>query len=139
MGFASWQRYCTASSSGRQPNFGALNRGRHLCLAGRPSRWALAHISSCLSFHMTLQNRVISAFSNISATVGMSSLLDASNLSRSTAEWKPDHDEAQYSSLASTVIVKTSFMDIRVDVEHAAYTTAARTSLANGRRPSFSH
>ena len=32
------------SSSGRQPNYGALNRGRHLYLAGRPSRWALAHI-----------------------------------------------------------------------------------------------
>jgi len=32
------------SSSRRQPNFAALNRGRHLCLAGRPSRWALAHI-----------------------------------------------------------------------------------------------
>jgi len=32
------------SSSGRQPNFAALNRGRHLCSAGRPSRWALAHI-----------------------------------------------------------------------------------------------
>jgi len=31
-------------SSGRQPNFAALNRGRHLCSAGRPSRWALAHI-----------------------------------------------------------------------------------------------
>jgi len=29
---------------GRQPNFAALNRGRHLCLAGRPSGWALAHI-----------------------------------------------------------------------------------------------
>jgi len=43
-GFASWQRYCTTSSSGRQPNFTALNRGRHLCSAGRPSRWALAHI-----------------------------------------------------------------------------------------------
>ena len=43
-GFASWQRYCTASSSGRQPNFAALNRGRHLCSAGRPSGWALAHI-----------------------------------------------------------------------------------------------
>ena len=43
-GFASWQRYCTASSSGRQPNFWALNRGRHLCSAGRPSGWALAHI-----------------------------------------------------------------------------------------------
>jgi len=25
----------------------ALNRGRHLCSAGRPSRWAFAHISSC--------------------------------------------------------------------------------------------
>jgi len=43
-GFASWQRYCTASSSGRQPNFAGLNRGHNLCLAGRPSGWALAHI-----------------------------------------------------------------------------------------------
>ena len=43
-GFASWQRYCAASSSGRQPNFAALNRGRHLYSAGWPSRWALAHI-----------------------------------------------------------------------------------------------
>jgi len=34
------------SSSRRQPNFAALNRGRHLYSAGRPSRWALAHISS---------------------------------------------------------------------------------------------
>jgi len=34
------------SSSGRQPNFTALNRGRHLYLAGWPSRWALAHICS---------------------------------------------------------------------------------------------
>jgi len=31
--------------SGRQPNFAALNRGRHLYSAGRPSRWALAHIA----------------------------------------------------------------------------------------------
>ena len=36
------------SSSGRQPNFAALNKGRHLHSAGRPSRWALAHISSSL-------------------------------------------------------------------------------------------
>ena len=43
-GFAPWQRYCTASSSGRQPNFAALNRGRYQCSAGRPSRWALTHI-----------------------------------------------------------------------------------------------
>ena len=34
------------SSSGREPNFAALNRGRQLYSAGRPSRWALAHISS---------------------------------------------------------------------------------------------
>jgi len=52
-GFASWQRYCTASSSGRQPNFSALNRGRHLCLTGRPSGWALAHILVILSFQQT--------------------------------------------------------------------------------------
>jgi len=32
------------SSSGRQTNFVALSRRRHLYLAGRPSRWALAHI-----------------------------------------------------------------------------------------------
>jgi len=34
------------SSSGHEPNFAALNRGRHLYSAGRPSRWALADISS---------------------------------------------------------------------------------------------
>jgi len=32
----------------------ALNRGRHLYLAGRPSRWALAHISSFCSFTNSL-------------------------------------------------------------------------------------
>ena len=32
------------SSSRRQPNFEALNRGPHLCSAGRPSHWALAYI-----------------------------------------------------------------------------------------------
>ena len=40
----SWQHYCTASSSRLQPNFAALNRGRHSYSTGRPSRWALAHI-----------------------------------------------------------------------------------------------
>ena len=48
-GFASWQRYCTTSSSGRQPDFEALNRGRHLYSAGRPSLWVLAHIMVLLS------------------------------------------------------------------------------------------
>jgi len=38
-------RHC---SSGCQPNIAALNRGCHLYSAGRPSRWALAHISSCI-------------------------------------------------------------------------------------------
>jgi len=40
-------RHC---SNGRQANFAALNRGRHLYSAGRPSRWALAHISSSYLF-----------------------------------------------------------------------------------------
>ena len=31
-------------SIGRQPNFAALNTGRHLYSAGRPSRWTSAHI-----------------------------------------------------------------------------------------------
>ena len=30
----------------------ALNRGRHLYSAGRPSRWALAHISSFLLLYI---------------------------------------------------------------------------------------
>jgi len=34
------------SSSGRQPSFAALNRGRHLYSAGRPLRWASAHMKS---------------------------------------------------------------------------------------------
>ena len=33
-----------STSSGRRPNFAALNRGRQLYSAGRPSRWALAHV-----------------------------------------------------------------------------------------------
>jgi len=36
------------SSIGRQPNFAALNRHRHLYSAGRPSRWVLAHSSSLI-------------------------------------------------------------------------------------------
>jgi len=38
--------------TGRQRNFAALNRGRHLYSVGRPSRWALAHI---LVLHALLQ------------------------------------------------------------------------------------
>jgi len=44
------------SSSGRQPNLAASKRGRHLYSAGRPSRWASAHIlvyifSACMCQH----------------------------------------------------------------------------------------
>jgi len=42
--------HCT--SSVRQPNFAALNRGHYLYSAGRPSRWAFAHISSNLLYFL---------------------------------------------------------------------------------------
>jgi len=38
------------SSSGRQPNFAAMNRVRHVYSAGRPSRLALAHILVSVCF-----------------------------------------------------------------------------------------
>jgi len=44
------------SSSRRQPNFAALNRGRHLYSTGRPSRWALAHIFSYFRFCYLVRN-----------------------------------------------------------------------------------
>jgi len=47
-GFASWQHSAGHSSSGRQPNFAVLYS------AGRPLRWALAHI---LVFHCSLVTR----------------------------------------------------------------------------------
>jgi len=51
------------SSSKRQPNFAALNRGRHLCLAGRPSRWALAHMSSSFFFSSpNLSGRILDVY-----------------------------------------------------------------------------
>ena len=36
----------------------ALNRGRHLYLAGRPSRWALAHISSLLMVYFVADIKI---------------------------------------------------------------------------------
>jgi len=36
------------SGSGHQPNLAVLNRAHHLYSAGRPSRWALAHILVCI-------------------------------------------------------------------------------------------
>jgi len=40
------------SSSRRQPNFAALSTGRHLYSAGRPSRWALAHILVIIYYYV---------------------------------------------------------------------------------------
>jgi len=35
----------------------ALNRGRHLCSAGRPSRWTLAHILVVITFRVSRRRR----------------------------------------------------------------------------------
>ena len=61
------------SSSGRQPNFAALNKGHHLYSAGRPPRWALAHIlvyfvfpqrycGNIVSGHQSLTQKAITDF-----------------------------------------------------------------------------
>jgi len=57
--------YIRHSSSGRQPNFTALNRGRHLYSARRPSRWALAHIlvGSIVYFVQTSSDVIFLKFS----------------------------------------------------------------------------
>jgi len=44
------------SSSAHQPNFADLNRGRHLCSAGWPSRWALANILVFGIFFVTVKD-----------------------------------------------------------------------------------
>jgi len=50
-GFRVFAALLHGTSSRRQPKFAALNRGRHLYAAGRPSRWALAYILVlCCSF-----------------------------------------------------------------------------------------
>ena len=63
------------SSSGRQPNFAALNRGRHLCSAGRPSRWALAtflvasFFCGSIYYHNTKQEHVFHSYT-VNSEVG---------------------------------------------------------------------
>jgi len=55
------------SSSGCQTNFAALSRGRHLYLARRPSRWALAHILVTSTFDRWHDSRsCITTFHNVS-------------------------------------------------------------------------
>jgi len=52
-------RHC---SSGRQPNFAVLNRGRHVYSTGRPSRWALAHILVDICVHSVEDSTMILIF-----------------------------------------------------------------------------
>jgi len=64
------------SSSGRQPNFAVLNRRCHLYSAGRPSRWALAHISSIITaFGFCLSIVVFQTYYRL-ARVSKSKILD---------------------------------------------------------------
>jgi len=51
------------SSIERQPNFAALNRGRHLYSTARPSRWALVHI--LVVFSIANDNAIIFQAKNI--------------------------------------------------------------------------
>jgi len=68
------------SCSGRRPNFAALNRGRRLYSAGRPSRWALAHISSL--FYNSL-------FSDVTIITGLGLLRHSAYV---IVESRPDQD-----------------------------------------------
>jgi len=57
------------SSTGHQPNFAALNRGRHLYSAGRPSGWALAHILVVFCFRSVRKIKLtidVSFYANVS-------------------------------------------------------------------------
>jgi len=72
------------SSSGRQPKFVALNRGRHLHLAGRPSRWALAHILFC-SIILILINMCLQCFDAVGWAAGR--LIDWVGLSVPLNTW----------------------------------------------------
>jgi len=56
-------------SIGRQPNFAALNRGRQLHSAGRPSRGALAHISSLKCYSLLSQLTAVAVFTPKSRTL----------------------------------------------------------------------
>jgi len=75
------------SSSERQPNFAALNRGRHLYSARRPSRWALAYISSS-SFFPRLISAVADWMSAILANLWCRSETCCTRLAENTGRKK---------------------------------------------------
>ena len=55
------------SSSGRQSNFAAFNRGRHLYSAGQLRCWALAHVSS-FGYFCLVHNLLACIFCSLSST-----------------------------------------------------------------------
>jgi len=59
------------SSNGHQPYFAALNRGCHLYSAGRPSRWALAHISSSFFSSPNLSGRRLDVYHTLAHSVAL--------------------------------------------------------------------
>ena len=66
---ANFNGFCVLAAllhgGGRQPNYAALNTGRQLYSAGRPVRWALAHILVCKELSMFVD----SAFNKINPYV----------------------------------------------------------------------
>ena len=69
--FASWQRYCTAVKYWAPAKLCGVEQRGHLYSAGRPSRWALAHISSLCIGEQTF----ITALSPLVHTVIVTSCL----------------------------------------------------------------
>ena len=72
------------SSIGRQPNFAALNRGRHLYSAGRPPRWALAHISSWVKVLCPTRHK-IGHFGNVLSSQSLGTVLMCTTVVHNTA------------------------------------------------------
>jgi len=68
------------SSSGLQPNFAALSRGRHLHSAARPSRWASAHILVLSFFLAYSQPSHIGSLPYFHTWCGLSANLEMSEM-----------------------------------------------------------
>ena len=82
-------RHC---SSGRQPNFAVSNKRRQLYSAGRPSRWALAHILVTGSITRSATRRYLSyskADFGVFRPAGATRCTDVLNLASSMPNFTP--------------------------------------------------
>jgi len=77
------------SSIGRQPNFAALNRGHHQYSARRPSRWALAHISSINLDSVTNEYKSQQRQATISCSTGITVISPSCRRSGWLDGWAP--------------------------------------------------